>query len=305
MRWRKLGLVYAPTGELWWNRTHAYLPTPEVLDDATTVRIWFAGCDDGRVGRVGWLEVDARAPREVLRMTSEPVVDVGPAGSFDHSGVSPTCIVRSGGERRFYYVGWQLTKPTPYQLFGGLARIGDDGSVRRRPVPVIDRTVDEPYFRSAPFVLPEGDGYRLWYLHCDGWTSSGETYRYQTEIRTAVSADGETWPARGETCFGPSVPREFGVTRPWVVRDRDRLRMWYGIRAVEGPPYCTGYAESTDGRVWERKDGEVGLAPSENGWDSEMAVFASVVDAGGRRLMFYNGNGMGRSGFGVAVLESD
>jgi hypothetical protein len=36
-----------------------------------------------------------------------------------------------------------------------------------------------------------------------------------------------------------------------------------------------------------------------------MICFPCIVDAGGRRLMFYNGNGHGSTGFGVAVLEAD
>jgi hypothetical protein len=31
--------------------------------------------------------------------------------------------------------------------------------------------------------------------------------------------------------------------------------------------------------------------------------YAAVFDCGGRRYMLYNGNGYGRSGFGLALLE--
>ncbi len=36
-----------------------------------------------------------------------------------------------------------------------------------------------------------------------------------------------------------------------------------------------------------------------------MVCFAAVIDVNGRRLMFYNGNRHGATGFGVAELESD
>ena len=41
------------------------------------------------------------------------------------------------------------------------------------------------------------------------------------------------------------------------------------------------------------------------GWDSKMICYAAVIDVKGQRLMFYNGNRHGESGFGVAVLEQD
>jgi hypothetical protein len=34
-----------------------------------------------------------------------------------------------------------------------------------------------------------------------------------------------------------------------------------------------------------------------------MVAYPAVVEAGGRTLMFYNGNGFGAGGFGYAVLE--
>ena len=66
-----------------------------------------------------------------------------------------------------------------------------------------------------------------------------------------------------------------------------------------------GYARSVDGVRWERRDDEAGLHRSESGWDSEMVCYPAVVKAGGRWLMIYNGDGHGRTGFGVAELDGD
>jgi len=51
-------------------------------------------------------------------------------------------------------------------------------------------------------------------------------------------------------------------------------------------------------------DAQTGIEKSDNGWDSEMICYPYVIDANGSKLMFYNGNGRGLSGFGYAVLES-
>jgi len=97
---------------------------------------------------------------------------------------------------------------------------------------------------------------------------------------------------------------EFGLARPWVVKDEDMYRMWYSIRSVD-EPYKIGYAESENGFRWKREDGKVGISWSDEGWDSEMICFGAVVDTPDARLMFYDGNGHGETGFGVAVLEDD
>ena len=49
----------------------------------------------------------------------------------------------------------------------------------------------------------------------------------------------------------------------------------------------------------------VELDISPNGWDSEMICYPYVFDHGSNRYMLYNGNGYGKTGFGLAVLEQD
>jgi hypothetical protein len=80
--------------------------------------------------------------------------------------------------------------------------------------------------------------------------------------------------------------------------------MWYSIRSTTHP-YRLGYAESTDGLHWIRKDDEVGIHTSSSGWDSEMICFPCVIDVAGQRYLFYNGNQHGKTGFGYAILEQD
>jgi hypothetical protein len=50
-------------------------------------------------------------------------------------------------------------------------------------------------------------------------------------------------------------------------------------------------------------DSRAGIGVSASGWDSEMIEYPFVFDHAGARYMLYNGNGYGKSGFGIAVLE--
>jgi hypothetical protein len=67
--------------------------------------------------------------------------------------------------------------------------------------------------------------------------------------------------------------------------------------------YRLAYAESVDGIVWSRKDEEVGITVSAEGWDSEMQAYPAVVSYKDKTYLFYNGNNYGRAGFGYALLE--
>jgi hypothetical protein len=77
--------------------------------------------------------------------------------------------------------------------------------------------------------------------------------------------------------------------------------MWYSYRAsAHFANYKIGYAESADGEVWERKDDLAGIDVSETGWDSEMLCYPSIFLYRNHYYMLYNGNGYGKTGFGIA-----
>ncbi len=303
MHWRKLGLIYGPTGA-WWARSHAYLPTAEALPGGEVIRVYFAGWDEHNRGRIGFADLDAADPTKVLGATKEPLLDLGEPGCFDDSGVVPSCVVHLKGEKYLYYIGFQLTRPVPYMLFTGLAKFGPHGETLQRVsrTPVLDRTHEEPFSRSAPFVLQENGGCRMWYWTCLHWTMDGDKPHYNNVIRHLQSADGLHWPARGEDCIVPDFQQEYAAGRPWVIRRDDGWHMWYSLRAHDRP-YVIQYAFSPDGVTWQRRD-DGALSLSSEGWDSDMTCFPSLVQAGGNTYMFYNGNGHGRDGFGCAVLEN-
>lgn len=304
MKWRKGGLVYAPRGDLWWARSYATVPTAYVLDDSV-IRVYFAALDEQRFGRIGYVDLDARDPSRILFETPEPVLDLGELGSFSDSGVNPSCVLDVQGKRHLYYIGWQRAERVPYMLFTGLAVSLDAGRTYQQSsrVPVLDRTDAEPFLRSAPSILQEDDLFRAWYVSGLKWIHARGAQYPSYVIRYAESHDAVTWQSGGPVCIDFQDDDEFGFGRPWVVRDAGAYRMWYSIRS-HSRPYRIGYAESPDGRTWERLDHLAGISSSETGWDSEMICYPCVVDARGKRYMFHNGNRHGATGFGYATLDN-
>jgi hypothetical protein len=304
MKWRKGGLIYAPSGGLWWARSYATIPTAEVIDDQI-IRVYFASLDENRYGRIGYVDLDADDPKRVLYETKEPVLDLGELGTFDDSGVNPSCVLNVAGKKYLYYIGWQRCEKVPYMIFAGLASSIDSGLsfTRVQKIPVLDRTIKEPFLRSATTIIVEQDVFKCWYVSGLGWTSvSGVQYPTYI-IRYAVSDEGIYWRELDHVCINLRDD-EFGFGRPWVLGESNTYKMWFSVRS-RSSPYKIGYAESSDGINWIRKDEEIGIKPSESGWDSEMICYPCVIDVKGRRYMFYNGNRHGSTGFGYAVLESE
>lgn len=301
MKWRKLGRVFAPDGSKWWAREYATIPTVLPLG-GSMVRVYYASLDEEKIGRMGYVELDVLRPDKILFETAEPCLDVGAPGTFDDCGVNPSCLVERDGTLSMYYIGWQRSERVPYVLFAGLARSADGRIYDRvQQTPVLERTPEEPFLRSATCILPYGGGLRVWYVSATNWTIVNGSQYPEYVIRTATSKDGLSWGA-GTPCFAHEGGHEFGFGRPWVMRDEDGFRMWYSIRS-RNAPYRIGYAESADGISWVRKDSEAGIEASPDGWDSGMICYSCVVDVAGARYMFYNGNRHGASGFGLAVLS--
>jgi hypothetical protein len=302
MNWRKTALAIPPPTHLPWAETHAAVPHAESLDDRQAV-VYFTSRDEHRRSHIARATLELDAAPGAVDVEPEPVLAPGPRGAFDDSGVMTSCLVREGGFEWLYYQGWSLGVTVPFYVFVGCARraTGEARFTRVSPSPVMGRDDVDPFMCSSPWVVVEGGVWRMWYVSNLGW-SDGPNGRpqYRVHIKYAESENGLDWRRTGRVCIDFADPTEYAISRPCVVRDPDRYRMWYSMR---GPSYRIGYAESDDGLTWRRYDAAAGIDVSPSGWDSEMVEYACVFDHGGRRHMLYNGNGFGATGIGHAVAE--
>lgn len=300
MRWSKRGHIYAPDGTRPWARGYASFPTVDVLGDA--LRVYFTALDDERFGRTGYVDLDADDPTRVLHESPDPVLDLGEPGSFDDSGANAISVVGDGPRKHLYYQGWQRTERVPFLVFTGLATDDGRGFEKRSRTPILDRIEGDRYLRGGPFVARHEGAFRMWYASARRWVRDAHGLHYDVVIRHAVSQDGVRWEADERPCVVPDPPDEYAVGRPSVLIEDGAYRMWYSVRSFSRP-YRIGYAESSDGVRWERRDAEVGIERSAAGWDSEMICYPQVVRVRDRLLMFYNGNRHGSTGFGYAEAE--
>jgi predicted GH43/DUF377 family glycosyl hydrolase len=303
MNWEKKGLIISPEKEYWWSQTHAFLPTADILKD-DIVRVYFASRDKNLISRIGYVEFNAKNPKKILYRTHEPILETGGFGTFDEFGVNPCCIINKGNEKLLYYFGWQKSINRTYSLFCGLAISNDDGRTFQRysRAPILDRTNNEPFLRSTVSVLEDNGIYRMWYSSGKGWTEFNNKPCPIYNIRYSESKDGYLWEHHNRVCIDSESDDEFGFARPWVIKDGSIYKMWYSLRS-KSKPYTIGYAESSDGLNWTRKDSIVGIQRSSEGWDSEMICFACIYDSNGKKYMLYNGNKHGTEGFGYAKLS--
>ena len=302
MRWRKLGHVFRPAGDLPWARSHAANPVAEHIE-GNLFRIYFSARDERNRSSIGSLVIDLEEPTRVLEIDPRPVLIPGELGMFDDSGVSIGCILPVGIARYLYYMGWNLAVTVPWKNELGLAISAEPGAPFRRQsrFPIIRLDETDPYTLSYPWVLREGNRYRMWYGSNLRWGPEKQDMLHV--IKYAESDDAIHWTRSGKVVIDSATSEENAICKPCVLREANGYRMWFCCR-----PYAEKYrihvAESSDGIEWKRL-GEDGIGVSPDGWDSDMIEYPCVFDHGGRRYLLYSGNGFGKAGFGIAVLESE
>lgn len=300
--WRKLGLLYEPQSNHPKLLSHAANPLPVHLED-DVFRVYFSGRDDQNRSSVGAVDIDI-ARRTIVRTFNEPFLVHGPAGSFYEAGISIGNCYQVGSKRYMLFMGWQNPPGAHWRGDIGRIRVADDLSLQLdSKTPFIGASDEDAISLSYPWVMTAEDGsFLMWYGSTESWDAgNGEMLHV---IKGATSIDGHVWDRTG-----PAVPYILGTaqafSRPTVIGDVDAgYHMWFSYRSGSGQAYRIGYAASEDGQRWRLDLDKTGIDVSENGWDSDMLEYPFVFTHKGQTYMLYNGNGFGRTGFGLAILDN-
>ena len=263
-----------------------------VLFDDTTYHMWYCG-DDGTNIRIGYVtSLDGVTwTKDTL---NNPVLDLGPAGSWEDDWVHSPSVVFDGDTFHMWYTGTNGGTPPPYRELIGYATSPDGLTWTKDTLnnPVLD--VGPPgswddYFVAAAFVRFDGDTFHMWYTGANG------TY---LRIGYATSPDGVTWTK--DTLNNPVL--DVGAAGSWddyyvygssVVFDTatSTYKMWYtgGDEAWDGR---IGYATSTVG-IDENNPTDLprGFALSQNypnPFKPSTRISYSILNSGFITLKVYN-----------------
>jgi hypothetical protein len=306
--WIKKGNIFNVNGQFDWNKTHAQVPVADVLEDR--IRVYYSTRDVSGKSNVSFIEVEKNNPEKIIYEHTVPLFELGNLGSFDDSGIMPSSIITVGNKKYLYYIGWTTRKTVPFQNAVGLAISEDGGKVFKKlsEGPIISVNYIEPYFSGTSFVTFENNTFKMWYLSCIKWEKFDGKPEPIYNIKYAESLDGISWKQTGKVAIELNDD-EGGLVSAAVIKEDDKYKMWFGKRKKSDyrnnitNSYKIGYAESLNGKDWIRKDNEVGIDISKEGWDSEMISYPYVFKKDNNLIILYNGNGFGKTGFGYAVWE--
>jgi hypothetical protein len=299
--WRKRGRVYEPAGDF----SHGSHPCAVHLE-GDTFDVAFTRRDARQRSHIFLAYATAAGGRFTLQGDPKLALRYGAPGYFDCDGVISVCFVKNAGRIYLYYVGWQNLPDALWICDTGRAVLDPRRLELAREFdgPVLGRDKANPLFAAATaFDVCDGK-WRTWYNSGIRWERTADGWKHYYGVHYAESDDGIDWTCHPGLVLPFADEYEYAFGRPSVLRSEGTYYMWFAHRATRDiATYRIGFAASGDGRRWSRDDGLAGIDVSPDGWDSEMICYPCVFEHRGIHYMLYNGNGYGRTGFGVAVLE--
>lgn len=314
-KWEKLGKVFDPRDhmEKSWMREFAQSPTTVIYEGF--LRVYFCSrpepTPDGLyLSYLSYVDLDRKNLLSIVNICGKKILGLGTYGTFDEFGTNPVSVIRHQDEVRVYYAGWTRCESVPFNAAIGLAISLDDGGsfTRLGDGPVLSYSPDEPYLLGSPRIRKYGGKWHMWYVSGKEWLQTDGKPEPIYKIRMASSDDGMNWVKFGKDLIENKLGEYECQACPDVIFHNGKYHMFFSSRYSnnyknkEGG-YRMGYASSVDMVNWNRCDEMAGLGVSENGWDSEMVSYPHVFDLDGETYMFYQGNEMGRTGFGLAKLD--
>ncbi len=307
--WIKEGLIYDPLkGKLSSKGAVGFSAVPFLMplsEEKGIFRIFFSARDEQSRSLPFYIDYDFE--NRVILDESDQLLPLGDLGAFDDSGIMLTSLIRKEDDIYLFYIGWNLGVTVPFRNSIGMAVSKDGGKTFAKMFkgPVIDRNRTEPHFVASNCVFRLADKYIMYYLSCVGWEKMDGRTMHKYHIKWATSADLINWERNNNVAIDFKYPNEYAISVPRVIEENGKFKMWYSYRG--GPfseKYRIGYAESDNAIDWQRMDEKVNLTVTENAWDSDMVCYPCVFKYKKKLLMLYNGNDYGRTGIGLAVLES-
>jgi len=314
--WQKLGRIFDPvefknTG---WMSEFAQAPSSLIFDDF--VRVYFS-CrprpdKNGQyTSRSAYVDLDRRNLLKILKVSSEPVLELGELGTFDEFWTYPMSVLREGDDIHAYYGGWTRCESVPFNVAIGYAVSKDGGETFKRigKGPILSYSPDEPLILSGPKIRKFGNTWRLWYIAGRKWKIVDGKPEPIYKIRMASSMDGISWTKLNKDIISDRLGKDEAQASPDVTFSRGRYHMFFcyrqpsDFRRNKDRSYRIGYAFSEDLLNWTRDDSKVGIDVSDEGWDSEMVAYPHVLELDGTVYLLYLGNQVGRYGFGAARLH--
>lgn len=313
--WSNHGLVFKPSGQHGWIKTHAQVPTALRINGTNIIRVFFSSRPRSGLSLTTFLDIDEITLSEIVYLHPKPILDLGDVGAFDEHGIMPSSVISEGDNVFLYYSGWSRRVNVPYANYTGLAISNNGGKTFRKysKSPILDEQNWGPFSATSPCVVRADNYWHMFYCSGTNWHEINGKLEHVYDIKHAISHDGVKWHKSNKAVIPQKTPYE-AITRPTVYYDGERYNMFFCFRGSSDfrdgtDSYKIGYSYSYDLAEWCRTNWIYDPLTSKKriykkSWDDSMQSYPYLLSLDTKVLMLYNGNSFGYGGFGLASCSS-
>ena len=209
--------------------SHTQLPVVDT-SAANYWRIYYSSRNaDGR-SLPYYIDVEPGNPKNIIKQSTQALLDLGETGRFDEHGVMPTAIVNHDGKKYLYYIGWSVKQSVPYQNAIGLAisdntdENNDTHFKRYSEGPLIAQNHIDPIFTGTFNVLKVGSVWHGYYMSCTEWRAFDEGLEPRYLLKYASSVDGINWQRDNHIAIDYTSNEEGGIVAATTIAHDDNYR---------------------------------------------------------------------------------
>lgn len=260
--WIKKGLIFS--------KHHAQLPTVYEFDEK--IYCLYSTRNNNNQSVIMSLTIDNNG--NVIEENG-CVLSLGERGCFDEHGVMPSCTILQENTLYLFYTGWYVSNDS-YTHSIGIATSKDGKTFKRLfNYPIVGRGEKIPYMANSPFVIKEKKEYIMFFGNGTGWCNKKPLYSLGSAKSNQLT---ENWKVNNEWI----IFEEGGIYSRCFVEKTD---IYYS--------YYNGY-KTGNYKIYKNNKIAIDLGDS---WDQEMTAYPYIY----KDIMFYNGNGYGQTGIGIAT----
>jgi predicted GH43/DUF377 family glycosyl hydrolase len=316
--WKDLGLVFEVNGnplKPLWHVSHAQAPNAVTFENF--VRVYFTGRPHGDsqgnfLSRAMFVDFDPENNFEILRVSQNPILELGDPGFFDEHGTYPFSVLKKDNSYTAVYGGWSRSASIPFDISLGLAKSQNGESFERiGDGPILSPILNEPFVITSPKIRFFNDSYHLTYTAGVKWFNHQGRMEIIYKIRSAVSSDLINWQRSGKNLIQDFLGEDEAQACGDIIETASGFHMFFCYRGStdfrfnSSQSYKIGYAHSLDLETWCRDDRYAGILSTKGSWDETMCAYPNVFQFKGKTYILYLGNGTGIAGFGAKVLIGD
>lgn len=312
--WNRQGIVFNSENIAFPEGFKYFTQAPNCILLSDRIRCFYSTRDkmtDGRyISNSYYFDLQKEHPYKLIDYNLSSCLEVGLPGSFDEFGIYPFSVVKSKHIFVAAYGGWTRPKSVPFEVSIGLALSSDCRNFKKVGVgPVLTKSINEPYLIASPKIKYFEEKYYLFYIAGKSWSYINEKHEPVYKIRLATSTDMINWNRIDKDIICDFLGEQECQAAPEVFKVDELYYMIFSYRNqidyISNPKnsYRLGLATSSDLLNWVREENILNFGLSHNGWDSVSVSYASVVIINDNILMFYTGNGIGRTGIGLATTK--